>query len=165
MSGSLEGPERLDQAALRRLEVALRLEELRTTGPAEGDQRSVEMAGKVGLDHLVPFEEPLQFARFLAREGHDAADVAEDDGLSDLSAGDGDHRLVERRDPGIELPREEHGPTEERERGGLQVGVVTRPADLEGSLGMRPHRVRVHGESAAREGEPAVYRPRLRIAE
>ena len=104
MTGALQRTERLDEAPLRHLKVALRLEELRPAAATEGDQRSVEMAGHVRLDHVVPSQEALEFARLLAGERHDAADVAEDDRIGYLSGGDVDHRLVERCDAASNSP-------------------------------------------------------------
>ncbi|TMK43305.1 MAG: hypothetical protein E6G55_12545, partial [Actinobacteria bacterium] len=165
MTGPSQGAERLDEAPLRRLEIPLRLEELRPARAAEGDQRSVEVPGHVGLDHVVPSHQSLEFARLLAGQCDDTADVAEYQRVGHLAGRGRDHRLVEGRDPPVELAAQQERSSEERECRCLQFRVFGPTGGLKGRLCVGPHLVRVEGAAAPCELEPSVGRAGLDVAQ
>ena len=161
--------ERPGHAPFRHREVALRLEEPpHPQLPTEEDERSVEMASHESLDDLVPLEEALQLTRLLAREGHQAADVAEHDVFSR-------HPTARRSRPS---PRREPRPRRRtrplagvpgRGARGRRSPPATRSPHVagapQGQLPRIPASGRVERAAPQREVQPSVRRSGLDIAQ
>jgi hypothetical protein len=125
----------------------------------------MQMTREVTIDHLVPSHESLELTRLFARERDHATDVAEHEGIADLSAGDCRHSFIERGDAGLDLAVEQQRAPEQGERRRLHFDRVKASGDSEGGLRVCMHVGWGGRSAAARQLEPSVLRALLPVTD